>query len=98
MKIYHYTTGFAANKITADGEIKTTGLYICKNEKPAVWFSTNPNWDETVRKSLTDKKTFDLVKNRVLAEKQLIQIPDIGKITAYEIIRLSRQTERNKTT
>jgi class 3 adenylate cyclase len=47
---------------------------------------------------LTDKKTFDLVKNRVIAEKQLIQIPDIGKITAYEIIRLSRQTERHKTT
>lgn len=46
---------------------------------------------------LADKKTFDLVENRVLAKKQLIQIPDIGKMAAYEIHRLSRQTERNKT-
>jgi hypothetical protein len=46
---------------------------------------------------LADKKTFDLVENRVLAKKQLIQIPDIGKMAAYEILRLSRQTERNKT-
>lgn len=46
---------------------------------------------------LADKKTFDLVRTRVLAKKQMIQIPDIGKIEAYEIIRLSRQSERVRT-
>jgi class 3 adenylate cyclase len=46
---------------------------------------------------LADKETFDLVRNRVLAKKQFIQIPDMGEIEAYEILRLSRQTERGKT-
>ncbi len=46
---------------------------------------------------LADRKTFDLVRDRVLAKKQMVQIPDMGKIEAYEIIRLSRQTERGKT-
>lgn len=45
---------------------------------------------------LTDKKTFDLVRNRVLAKKQNVQIPDMGEIEAYEILRLSRRTERGK--
>ncbi|MGD9210037.1 MAG: adenylate/guanylate cyclase domain-containing protein [Desulfobacteraceae bacterium] len=46
---------------------------------------------------LADKKTYELIRKRILAKKQLIQIPDIGKIEAYELLRLSRQTERGKT-
>lgn len=44
---------------------------------------------------LADKITYDLVKKRVMGKKQMIQIPDMGKIEAYEILRLSRQTERD---
>jgi hypothetical protein len=57
MKVYHYTTNIALSKIVMDGKLITTSVLICKNERPAVWFSTNPDWDETVRKSFINKMT-----------------------------------------
>jgi class 3 adenylate cyclase len=45
---------------------------------------------------LIDKKTFDLVKERVMAKKQITAIPDLGKMETYGILRLSRMGERGK--
>lgn len=45
---------------------------------------------------LIDKATFELAKDRVMAKKQLISIPDLGKMEAYGILRLTRMSERGK--
>jgi class 3 adenylate cyclase len=45
---------------------------------------------------LTDKKTFELVKERVMAKKQITAIPDLGEVETYGILRLSRLSERGR--
>ena len=43
---------------------------------------------------LIDAQTFELVKGRIMARRQEIQIPDMGSLSAYEVLRLSRINER----
>jgi hypothetical protein len=43
---------------------------------------------------LIDAQTFALVKDRIMARRQEVQIPDMGAVTAYEVLRLSRRHER----
>jgi len=57
MRVWHYTTWEAFEDIGISMIINTTSLGIEFNEKPAVWFSTNPDWEETVRKVLQDRET-----------------------------------------
>ena len=47
---WHYTVGARFLSIVSDGMIKlaTAGLPI--DEKPIVWFSTNPDWEQTANK------------------------------------------------
>ncbi len=56
-RIFHYTTFSKLRKILEDQVIKLTAVYIEPNEKPAVWFSTNPDWEETVRKAIANPET-----------------------------------------
>jgi hypothetical protein len=44
---WHYTYGLKIPLIMASGVLKTTSIYIEKNEKPALWFSTNQFWENT---------------------------------------------------
>jgi class 3 adenylate cyclase len=43
---------------------------------------------------LIDAETFELTKDRIMARRQEVHIPDIGKVNAYEVLRLSRHNER----
>lgn len=43
---------------------------------------------------LIDAQTFELIKGRVMTRRQEIQIPDLGTVSAYEVLRLSRLNER----
>lgn len=63
MKIWHYTVDHHYKQIIKDGFIKTATLYVNESEKPAVWFSSNSHYEETVRKSLRDNETGELLKN-----------------------------------
>ena len=54
MKIYHYTTSLALNNILHDGKIRCAVAFVGINERPAVWFSTNPDWEKTVRKGIVN--------------------------------------------
>jgi len=56
MRLWHYTTSAALRGIFNDGEIKCDRILI-KGEIPCVCLSTNPNWEETVRKVHENKKT-----------------------------------------
>ena len=48
---WHYTVGIRFQQIAESGEIRPAMAYVPKNEKPAVWFSTNPVWEQTANKS-----------------------------------------------
>lgn len=54
---YHYTTLQCLTQIFDSGYIEPATAYIEKNEKPVVWFSTNPEWEETATKGYIDKET-----------------------------------------
>ncbi len=49
-KIYHYTVAGLLPSIREDKEIKCATANIYKRGKPAAWFSTNPNWEESANK------------------------------------------------
>jgi hypothetical protein len=57
MRVWHYTICVAFEKIYISGRIETTAIGIESNEKPAVWFFINSNWEETVRRTLRDTVT-----------------------------------------
>ncbi len=46
--LWHYTRGDNMRGILQDGTIKLATAGIMQNERPVVWFSTNPIWEETV--------------------------------------------------
>ena len=47
---WHYTIGKWFQDIARDGFIKPATELICEQERPVVWFSTNPEWEATVNK------------------------------------------------
>ena len=52
MKIWHYTVGVHLKSILESKQIKPATAYISDNEKPVVWLSSNPNWEETANKAI----------------------------------------------
>lgn len=55
--VWHYTIYDNLIKILVSEEIKLTSLNIEFRERPAVWFSINQDWEETVRPAIQDIKT-----------------------------------------
>jgi len=49
MKYFHYTLGQYLPSILSEKKIKKSPKYI-KGNRSAAWFSTNPIWEESVRK------------------------------------------------
>jgi hypothetical protein len=45
--IYHYTKAFHLPSILAHG-LRQSELFLTSGEKPILWFSTNPAWENTV--------------------------------------------------
>jgi hypothetical protein len=56
-RYWHYTVYQHLKKIAESGEIRPTAKYTEYGEIAVVWFSTNPVWEETVRKSIKDTET-----------------------------------------
>lgn len=55
--LWHYTCGARLKLILKSGEIRPATAGIEKGERPAVWFSSNPVWEETANKLLVDPWT-----------------------------------------
>jgi hypothetical protein len=51
---WHYTIRDRLEMIVRSGVILPATAYVDKSEKPIVWFSTNPWWEETANKWLAD--------------------------------------------
>jgi hypothetical protein len=49
---YHYTVKLRLDSILADGLIKCATEGVFGGERPAVWFTTNPTWEETANKAV----------------------------------------------
>jgi hypothetical protein len=49
---WHYTTGALALQIIRDGVIRPATAGIPAGERPVVWFSTQPHWEQTANKLL----------------------------------------------
>jgi hypothetical protein len=54
VRVFHYTTMEKLGKILDSRSIFTATGYVPKNERPVVWFSTNPVWEETANKGIMD--------------------------------------------
>lgn len=50
--LYHYTIGDRTESILECGYIDMATAFIEKNERPAAWLSSHPDWDETANKML----------------------------------------------
>ena len=60
MRCWHYTIFENAKGIIVSGEILPTGILAEHIDIPGVWLSTNPVWEETVRKVLRVPETGEL--------------------------------------
>jgi hypothetical protein len=52
VRVWHYTTEEKLNPIYADGALMPTAIKIGPNERPVLWFSSNPVWEPTANKAL----------------------------------------------
>jgi hypothetical protein len=52
MIVWHYTTGEKLYQIVRDSVIKPATAFVPIGERPIVWFSTAPVWEETANKRL----------------------------------------------
>ena len=51
---WHYTVGHCYQQILASGEIRPATANVPPGERPAVWFSTNPTWEQTACKGVIE--------------------------------------------
>jgi hypothetical protein len=49
-KVFHYTGWERFQGICIDGEIRVATKHVPPGVKPVVWFTTNPDWEETANK------------------------------------------------
>lgn len=49
---WHYTVGVRFREIMAEGLIRPATAMVPAGERPAVWFSTEPEWEVTANKSI----------------------------------------------
>lgn len=52
--LYHYTIGIRMKNILAEGVIRPATAHVPKGERAVVWFSANPQWEETANKLWDD--------------------------------------------
>ena len=56
--VWHYTVRRRLESILTDGAIKPATAQIEDRERPVVWCSTNPNWEETANKAFKSAMGF----------------------------------------
>jgi hypothetical protein len=77
LRLWHYTTIIALDKIIESGSINLANKSIALNEKPAVWFSSNPEWEHTVFKAMINHSSgeiTDLTRDELQAKFGLARI------------------------
>ena len=54
--VWHYTTLGYFRSILRDGFIKPATEYVPPGERPVVWFSSNPVWENSAAKGVTERR------------------------------------------
>ena len=54
LKLWHYTAELRIPEIVQSGVIKLATKFLEKRERPAVWLSSNPTWENTATKMAND--------------------------------------------
>ena|ERR1035438_10097454 len=55
MLVWHYTTLIRLERILAVGEIRPAIAGVREGERPIVWFSRSPVWEETATPAIRDR-------------------------------------------
>jgi hypothetical protein len=91
MIAWHYTCGTRAVDILVSGVLKPTDAFVPPNEKPILWFSVAPFWEQTANKMIAmDGKAICLSMEGTalyggglyrfgFPVERLVRWPDIGK-------------------
>ena len=62
---YHYTVGQCIKAIIGEGIIRPATARVPKGERPIVWFSSNPDWEQTANKGwLQNRVAITLTKEQ----------------------------------
>lgn len=88
MRLFHYTVGTYLPNIIRDGKIKPATAWIDDGEKPAVWFTTNEDWEECCNKCWAEKDgpiRFLSKEETKIAGKGLIRIEVIPEAAPYTL-------------
>lgn len=90
---WHYTFSYKATQIITAGHLRKCPVKPLKGEPQGVWFSTNPIWENTVRKQvvLMDKKTGKQELTREPMDKD-----ELHEITGYSAIRFAIDCTRER--
>ncbi len=56
-RLWHYTAYQHLQKIIASGKIRVSSIRIDKRERPAAWFSSNPDFEQTAKKGVENSET-----------------------------------------
>lgn len=97
--LWHYTPRFNVQKIIESGEIRPTDVGIDKGERPVVWFSSNPHWEETVNVAMgmADGSRVLLTREQMHFRCGLARfavLPDVAPYRWGDFIRLSGVSEQ----
>lgn len=57
MVVWHYTTFSRLTRILLTGEIRPASAGVPEGERPIVWFSRNPVWEETATPEILDRRS-----------------------------------------
>jgi len=85
MRLWHYTIDRHYNNIVKTGYIKQATIGIDKDEKPAVWLSSNSDYENSVKKTLINQETGEILKD--LGREELFK-------HSVDVIRLEVDSSR----
>ena len=93
--LYHYTVGQHIIKIIEQGAILPATVGLPKGERPIVWFSSSPTWDETCNKgAVQNGQPILLTREQTAAEYgglfRVIVLPDVAPYSWQRLRFLSK--------
>ena len=83
-ELFHYTSEVRLSQILKSGHIKLATACIPKNEKPAAWLSTNPNWEPTATKPSSHSEKPNKKKNERTIGLARIKVDWTKDIISYQ--------------
>lgn len=78
--LFHYTSGARVNDIIKSGELKVSKAYLQQGERPTLWLSSEPIWDNSALKFINFKNKEEQHKDIGLGR---VVVPFINHFVTY---------------